>query len=133
MNPLTRGLWLLLNLFCGALLAHTLFLWVACDMQMPLLITNILTIKRYYFVYIGPPDLHPRSIILFVHLFMRLIRVEDFSSMITIGIMDHCHHSSMFPKDISPLGCLRHHLVYNGNSFISSIINRITIKPFLNI
>jgi hypothetical protein len=43
MNPITRVSWLLLNLFFGAPLALILFHWVACDMQMPLIIKNFIS------------------------------------------------------------------------------------------
>jgi hypothetical protein len=43
MNSVTRGIWLILNLFFGAGLACTLFYWVACDMQMPLIIKNFIS------------------------------------------------------------------------------------------
>jgi hypothetical protein len=43
MNSVTRGIWLILNLVFGAILAYLLFYWVACDMQMPLILTNFIS------------------------------------------------------------------------------------------
>jgi hypothetical protein len=43
MNFVTRGIWLILNLVFGATLACLLFNWVACDMQMPLILTNFIS------------------------------------------------------------------------------------------
>ncbi|UJR37091.1 hypothetical protein I4U23_029795 [Adineta vaga] len=43
MNSISRVIWLLVNLFFGAPLSTTLFVWVACDLQMPLLITNFIS------------------------------------------------------------------------------------------
>jgi hypothetical protein len=43
MNSVTSGVWFILNLFFGAALAYTLFHWVACDMQMPLIMTNFIS------------------------------------------------------------------------------------------
>lgn len=40
MNLLSRSIWIFFNLFFGAPLAYTLFHWVACDMQMPLIIVD---------------------------------------------------------------------------------------------
>jgi hypothetical protein len=42
MNILTRGIWLILNVVFGAGLSGLLFLWVACDMQVPLILINFL-------------------------------------------------------------------------------------------
>ncbi|CAF1417777.1 unnamed protein product [Rotaria sp. Silwood1] len=43
MNVATRFIWLILNLFFGAGLACILFNWVACDMKMPLILTNFIS------------------------------------------------------------------------------------------
>jgi hypothetical protein len=43
MNFITRCIWLLLNIFFGAAFASTLFFWAACDMQMPLIITDFIS------------------------------------------------------------------------------------------
>ncbi len=43
MNLVTRGIWLFLNVFFGAGLAIILFFWTACDMQMPLILTNFIS------------------------------------------------------------------------------------------
>jgi protein-S-isoprenylcysteine O-methyltransferase Ste14 len=43
MNFVTRIIWLILNVFCGAPLANILFVWAACDMQLPLIITNFIS------------------------------------------------------------------------------------------
>jgi hypothetical protein len=43
MNPVVRCVWLILNLLFGALLANFLFYWVACDMQMPVIVTNFIS------------------------------------------------------------------------------------------
>jgi hypothetical protein len=43
MNLVARGIWFLINLFFGATLAYTLFHWIACDMQMPLIMTNFIS------------------------------------------------------------------------------------------
>ena len=42
MHPAARAIWFLINLFLGAGLAFILFLWVACDMQMPLIIRDFI-------------------------------------------------------------------------------------------
>jgi hypothetical protein len=43
MNWVTRSIWLILNIFFGAILANILFYWVACNMQMPLIIKNFIS------------------------------------------------------------------------------------------
>lgn len=43
MNIITQIIWLILNIFFGAGLACILFNWVACDMQMPLIIKNFIS------------------------------------------------------------------------------------------
>lgn len=43
MNFITRVIWFLLNLFFGAPLASTLFIWGACDMQIPIVIIDFVS------------------------------------------------------------------------------------------
>ena len=42
MNLLARGIWLILNALFGAALSTILFYWVACDMHVPLIVTDFL-------------------------------------------------------------------------------------------
>ena len=42
MNSAARGIWFLINVFFGAALSFTLFHWIACDMQMPIIMTNLI-------------------------------------------------------------------------------------------
>ena len=44
MNSFARGIWFLSNVVFGAGLASVLFYWVACDMQMPLILTDFLSV-----------------------------------------------------------------------------------------
>ena len=43
MNSFARGIWFLLNVVLGAGLASILFYWVACDMQMPVMLTDFIS------------------------------------------------------------------------------------------
>jgi hypothetical protein len=46
MHTIVRMIWLMLNIVFGANLATILFFWVACDMHMPLIITNV--VSQYF-------------------------------------------------------------------------------------
>ena len=43
MNSFARGIWLVLNLLFGGALASIIFVWVACDMRVPLVLTNFVS------------------------------------------------------------------------------------------